>query len=122
MNEVDSSENDADTAKIIQGHPSKKVENEGTKNIVGAAKSVFSDQFSQTKKTIISEKIGEFKYKIFKHVNFHFGRYFLVFLCEHAKTEFSTTFFVLAVSQPRSTFFVKSHIFLESSKSKLSYT
>ena len=65
MNEVDSSENDADTAKIIQGHPSKKAENEGTKNIVWAVKAFFSDQFSQTKKTIISEKNREFKNKIF---------------------------------------------------------
>ena len=56
-----------------------------------AVKSVFSDQFSQTKKTIISEKIGEFKYKFFKIVNFHFDLYFMMFLCEHAKTGFSTT-------------------------------
>ena len=98
-------ENNGDTGKTIQGHPSKKVENEGTKNIVGAVKSVFSDQFSQTKKTIISEKIGEFKYKIFKIVNFHFDRYFWVLMCEHAQIEFSATFFVFGVSQPRSMFF-----------------
>ena len=92
-------ENNGDTGKTIKGHPSKKVENEGTKNIVGAAKSVFSDQFSQTKKTIISEKNGEFKYTVFEIVNFHFDPYFLIFLCEQAKTGFSGTFFILAVTQ-----------------------
>ena len=81
-------ENNGDIGKTIQGHPSKKVENEGTKNIVCAVKSVFSDQFSQTKKTIISEKHGKFKNKIFKIINFHFDPYFLPFLGEHAKTGF----------------------------------
>ena len=92
-------ENNGDTGKRVQGHQSKNVENEGTKNIVLAVKWVFSDIFSQIKKTITSEKIGGFKYKIFKIVNFHFDRYFLIFLCEHAKTGFSAIFFILAVTQ-----------------------
>ena len=46
MNEVDSLENNGDTGKTIQGHPSKNDENKVTKNFVSAVKSVFSDQFS----------------------------------------------------------------------------
>ena len=70
-----------------------------TENIVSAVKSVFSDQFSQTKKTIISEKNGKFKNKIFKIINFHFDPYFLIFLWVHAETVFLTTFCVLPDTQ-----------------------
>ena len=90
-----------------------------TKNIVSAVKSVFSDQFSLTEKTIISEKTGKFKNKIFKIVNFHFHRYFLIFQCEHAKIGFSTIFIILADTQARSMFFGKSHMSSESSESEL---
>jgi len=80
-------ENNGDTGKTVQGHPSKNVENEGIKNIVSTVKSVFSDQFSEIKKTNISEKFGEFKNKNFKIVNFHLDRYFSVFLCAHVETD-----------------------------------
>ena len=44
-NQVDSLENNGDTGKTIQGPPSEKVENEGSKNCVLAVKSGFSDIF-----------------------------------------------------------------------------
>ena len=87
-------ENNGDTGKTIQGHPStnnRRYEHKLTKKFVLAAYSVFSDIFSYIKKTNISEKFREFKYKIFKIINFHFDLYFLIFLCERAETGFSTT-------------------------------
>ena len=50
---------------------------------------------------MILEKIEEFKTKLFKIVNSHFDRYFIIFLWEHAKTGFSTTSVVLADTQAR---------------------
>ena len=94
-----------------------------TKNFVLAEYSVFSDLFSIIKKTIISGNIQEKKYKIFEMVNFHFAGYFGDFLYEHAKTDFSTTFFILVDTQPRSKLFKKkkTQIISEYSKSQLSY-